>query len=137
MKQEHGFTLIELTIVLAIVGIITAWALRGSGDSAGIYGYLNSKDVSGRLESVTSAMPAGSIVGNNYNANVFQAGVVIKEADGSLISFSTQDRQWASFEGNKAQGKCVTARIFPYAPWELSKAKTYHAGRLLSVKECT
>lgn len=134
-KHSNGFTLIELMIVIAILGILSAVLLSGTGGGVGLYGYIKAKDVSGRLESVTSAMPDGAIVGSGL-APVFQASVLLKQPDGSLLSFSTDDRQWASLIGEKAKGKCVDVRIFPYAPWKLSKAGTFHGGRILVVKEC-
>ncbi len=134
-KDNSGFTLIELLIVLAILGILASVFLGGSTGGVGIYGYIKSQDVSGRLESVSSAMPEGAIVGG-YSAPVFQASVLLKQPDGTQLSFSTDDRQWASFLGEKAKGKCVQARIFPYAPWALSKAGTFHSGRLLAVRDC-
>jgi prepilin-type N-terminal cleavage/methylation domain-containing protein len=136
MKRKNGFTLIELLIVLAIFFILAVIIGGGARDSVGVYGYFYSKDVSGHLESVTSAMPSGSIVGTNFGTPVFQASIVIKDNNGVYVTFSTEDRQWASFVGDRAIKKCVKARIFPYAPWRFSKAGTYHSGRLLSVKDC-
>jgi prepilin-type N-terminal cleavage/methylation domain-containing protein len=136
MKHRGGFTLIELMIVVSIVGILLIILASSIGGGVGLYGYFKSQDVNGRLESVASAMPAGSIVGPGATQPVFQAAVVIKRDDASYITFSTDDRQWAPFIGDKAQGKCVNARIYPYAPWALSKAGTYYGGRLLSVSDC-
>ena len=134
-KHSFGLTLIELMIVTAIIGIVAAVLLSGTGGGVGLYGYMKSKDVSGQLESVTSAMPDGAIV-QSGEAPVFQASVLLIQPDGSLLLFSTDDRQWASLIGEKAKGKCFDVRVFPYAPWQLSKAGTFHGGRILSVKEC-
>lgn len=105
------FSLIELMIGLAIVGILSSMVVGLFGGPSVIYGYFKSKDVSGQLESVASAMPAGSLVGAVPGTPVFQASVVIKQGDGSLVTFSTDDRQWAAFVGDAAKGKCATARI--------------------------
>lgn len=134
MKNNGGFTLLQLLFVIAIIGIITASISTISLNGVNLYSWYYSKDISGKLDSVTSAMPPGGIV--NTTSSVFQAGVVIKQSDGSYITFTTDDRQWAAFIGDKVNGKCVTARVYPYAPWELSKAGTYYAGRLLNTSDC-
>lgn len=127
--NHNGLTLIELLIVMSTISILAAIGLGSDG-------YFNSKDVAGHLESVTPATPSGSIVSVGTGAPVFQANVAIKQDNGMYIYFSTEDRQWASFEGDKAKGKCVKAKIYPYAPWQFSKAGIYHRGRLLSVNDC-
>lgn len=129
------FSLIEVMIVLAIIGIGASVMMSFFGRPSVIYDYLKSQDVSGRLESVSSAMPAGVLVGGVPGTAVIQASIVIKQNDGTLATFSTDDRQWAAFAGDAAKGKYTTARIHPYAPWEFGKAGTYHNGRLLLIKE--
>lgn len=133
--RQSGFTLVELLIVITIISFLLAVLASSNFGPSVLYGYMKSKEVEGRLESVTSAMPEGALV-SSTQGSIFQASVMIKLADGQFTTFSTDDRQWVSLLGDKASGKCVTAKIFPYAPWQLSKAGTYYGGRLLAVKNC-
>lgn len=127
--KKNGFTLIELLIVLVIVGIL-ALLIGSTG-----YGYFFSKKVSGELVSVSSAAPDGGMVIGNNTKVAFSSAVMLKQKDGAYVTFSTEDRQWATLRDPKLAGKCVTAKIYPYAPWEFGKSDTYHNGRLLSVAD--
>lgn len=134
-RHQSGFTLIELMIVMAIVGILLSIFASSRYGPSTLYGYMYSKDVTGQVESVTSAMPEGALVSSTQES-IFQASVMIKLSNGEFTTFSTDDRQWASLLGAKANGKCVSAKVFPYAPWQIDKAGTYYGGRLLNVKNC-
>jgi hypothetical protein len=96
------------------------------------YPYVFSREVTGTLESMEAALPNGTIV-TNSSTTAFSAGVMIRDADGSYITFSTEDRQWATLRDK--QGLCVTARIFPYGWWNFSRAGTYYNGRLIRVSD--
>lgn len=130
MKKVTGFTLIELIIVLVIIGTIVSVV------GVNFYGYIFSEEVSGRLESVETAMPEGAIVSTTTGSQVFSAAVSIRQDTGEYVTFSTEDRQWAAYRGEKTAGKCATAKVFPYAPWSISKAGTFYNGRLLKVWDC-
>jgi len=132
-KNVKGFTLIELLIIIAIVGILAAIVLP----SFNIYGFMYSEEYTGELQSVNSAIPnGGAVMMSGVNSAIFSSAVMVKlKESGELLTFSTEDRQWATLVGEEHKGKCVTFRVFPYAPWNLSNAGTYHNGRLLSVKD--
>jgi len=128
-KVMNGFTLIELMIVVAIIAILAGGLLNVG--SVGIYGFMNSKHVTGDIVSVTSAIPEnGMVVGNG--TSIFSAAVMLKSKNGEYVSFSSDDRQWATLRSKEFVGTCVTATVYPYAPWNLSKAGTLHGGRLMS-----
>lgn len=127
--RNKGFTLIELIIAVVIVGIVVA-VIGGN-----FYGYIFSEKVTGELVSVTSAAPdGGMVVGNNTKA-AFSSAVMLKQKGGAYVTFSTEDRQWASLRDPKFAGKCITAKVFPYAPWNFGKSGTYYNGRLLTVAD--
>ncbi|MCB9815844.1 prepilin-type N-terminal cleavage/methylation domain-containing protein [Candidatus Nomurabacteria bacterium] len=132
-NKHKGFTLIELMIVVAILGILVA-ILAGVG-GAGLYGWAFSEEKSGQLQSVESAIPEGGLIAATGSA-VFSAAVSMKLEDQSYLTFSTDDRQWAVYRGDKARGKCATVKVYPYAPWNISKGGTFHNGRLLKVWDC-
>ena len=130
--QCKGFTVIELLITMAIIALVVS-LIAGTG-GGGIYGYIFSKEKTGRLASVEPAIPDGGFIANAGSA-VFSVAVSMKLVDGSYLTFSSDDRQWAVYRGN-VYGKCATVKVFPYAPWNLSKSGTFHNGRLLKVWDC-
>ncbi len=120
-------------VVIAIIGIIATIFMPSSGTTSsdvGLYGYLRSKDITGNIVSVTSAMPEnGAVIAKGPIA--FKVAVLIQTKDGEMISFSSDDSQWASLRGDQHVGKCVTATVYPYPPWNLGKAGTLHSGRMI------
>lgn len=134
LKRQKGLTLIELMIILAMI-VILGSILAGAG-GAGLYGWAYSEEKSGQLQSVESAIPEGGLIAGSGNA-IFSAAVSMKLEDQSYLTFSTDDRQWAVYRGEKARGKCATVKVYPYAPWNISKGGTFHNGRLLKVWDCS
>ncbi len=137
MRREKGLTVMELLQGIfwgSVAIILLSWLLM-SFTSVGLYGWFFAKDLDGRLVSVDYAMPDGVVVGGR-ETSIFQASVIMETKDGSYQTFSTDDRQWASLLGDKAAGKCASVRIYPYAPWAISKSGTYHGGRLLAIRDC-
>lgn len=65
-------------------------------------------------------------------AQVFSFAVAIRDADGEIVTASSEDRQWAVVE----KDQCAEAKYFPYPPWELEKAGTYFGARLLKLYDC-
>jgi hypothetical protein len=63
---------------------------------------------------------------------IFSYAVAIRDSRGEIHTASTEDRQWAVAQ----KGQCVEAKYFPYPPWQLDKAGTYHSARLLRLYEC-
>ncbi|MES2606514.1 MAG: hypothetical protein V4603_16385 [Pseudomonadota bacterium] len=99
------------------------------------YPYVFSREITGTLESMEAALPNGAVI-TNASSSAFSAGVMIKNAEGVYITFSTEDRQWATLRDKI--GVCVTARIFPYGWWNFSRSGTYYNGRLIGVSDqCT
>lgn len=96
------------------------------------YPYLFAREIIGTLESVETALPGGTIVTSADRA-AFSAGVMVRERDGNYVTFSTEDRQWATLRDKP--GLCVRARIFPYGWWNLSRSGTWYNGRLLDVSD--
>lgn len=96
------------------------------------YPYLFAREIVGTLESVETALPGGTIVTNSSTA-AFSAGVMVRDQDGNYVTFSTEDRQWATLRDRK--GLCVRAKIFPYGWWNLARAGTWYNGRLLDVRD--
>ena len=66
------------------------------------------------------------------NAQIFSFAVAIKDANGDILTASSEDRQWAVVE----KGKCAEAVFFPYPPWILDKAGTFFGARLYRLYEC-
>ena len=97
------------------------------------YPYLFAKDVKGRIVKVERVIQPSTIVGGNVpSSQIFSFAVAIQDEKGEIHTASSEDRQWAVAE----TGKCAEARFYPYAPWELDRAGTYHGARLLKLHDC-
>lgn len=99
------------------------------------YSWIFSKTIRGevlRNERVTN--PTAIFGGRAATPEVMHSFTVLirDEKTGEMHTASSEDRQWAVV----AAGYCVSARFFPYPPWELEKGGTYGNARLEAVYDC-
>jgi len=111
-----------VVLVLAVGGITT------------FYSFLFSTKVHGELLSIEKVGGANNLVSSDKSI-AFSYAVAIKDESGKIYTASTEDRQWAALEKLAASHYCVDARLYPYAPWNMLKAGTFHDARLLGVTE--
>jgi hypothetical protein len=99
------------------------------------YTYIFARTVSGVVENVDRVSNNMAIIGTQgmpAKELVFSFAVAIKQADGEIVTASSEDRQWAVVE----KGKCAEAKFYPYPPWELDKSGTFHNARLIKLYDC-
>lgn len=118
-----GFSLMPIIVVamIAIVGLGIVGGIAGN-----IYGFVNAKQVTGIVESVDNLTPQGVFRSGDGEIK-YSFAVSIETDDGIIFNFSAEDRQWGAVK----VGDKITAKAFPYAPWNFFKAGTYHGGRLI------
>ena len=100
------------------------------------YSYIFSRKVIGvitAVEKVSTPMAMVTVGGGDPSPQIFSYAVGIKDqTSGEIITSSTEDRQWTVAH----PGQCVEARLYPYPPWQMDKAGTYHNARLLKLTDC-
>jgi len=100
------------------------------------YQYLFSKRVVGEIVALQRVSPESAVILSGSDAQthsqLFSYAVAIKRADGEMVTASTEDRQWAVAK----IGICAEAKFYPYPPWDLEKAGTYHGARLVRLFDC-
>lgn len=114
----------RLIIVLALLGL--GFLILNN------YSYVFSRHVNGevvRVERVTQPAVFGTATSA---AQLYSFAIAVKEANGEIVTSSSEDRQWAVVE----KGFCIEARFYPYPPWDLDKGGTYFNARLLKMMEC-
>ena len=112
-------------IVVALSGVIVF----------NYYSFLFAKVVVGEVIKVERVNTAEAILMGSRNVpeqQLFSFAVAIKDSKGEIHVASSEDRQWAVVQA----GHCVEARFFPYEPWQLEKAGTYHGARLERLFDC-
>lgn len=98
------------------------------------YHVIFAKTVIGRIENVARVTELTAIIGSRPipENQIYSFSVSIKQPDGELLTATTEDRQWAVAKS----GLCAKAKYFPYPPWNLDKAGTYHSARLEALVDC-
>jgi hypothetical protein len=99
------------------------------------YEYIFAKNVEGELVEVARVTQATAIIGSDQplsTAQMYSYAISIEDSTGHIYTASSEDRQWAA----APKGYCAKVRLFPYPPWDLSKADTYHNARLIELINC-
>lgn len=120
--------LIYSLIVLVVLGL-AAFVLVTQ------YSFIFSHDVDGQvigIERVTDPNTVFNMGTAIPNEQLYSFAVAIKAHTGEIYSSSSEDRQWAVVQ----KDMCVSARFYPYPPWNLAKSGTYHNARLTRIQDC-
>jgi hypothetical protein len=123
MKKTLWLTITVLFLLLFLVGVFA------------FYPYIFDKNVYGEMLSVEKVGPQTVISDNAKQASslAFSYAIAIKEQKtGEIFTASSEDRQFAAI----SKGYCARVRLYPYPPWNMAKAGTYHDARLLKMSEC-
>ncbi len=115
-------------LVLLLVLVAAGWLVIE------YYSFIFSKKVRGVVVDVERVVEPTALIGRGLPAEqVFSYAIMLRTEDGTIYSSSSEDRQWAVVK----KDYCVEARLYPYPPWDLEKANTYHNARLLKVVDCS
>lgn len=100
------------------------------------YPYIFAKSVRGHILKVERVNQTEAIIANGNpipSQQLFSFAVSILDSSGEIHTASSEDRQWAVAQA----GQCVEAKFFPYPPWNLEKANTFHGARLERLYDCS
>ena len=120
--------------------IIAILVLLGVLGSAGFicikfYEFVFAKTISGEIVKVERVSQNNTVIASGRavpDEQLFSYGVAIRGENGEIHTASSEDRQWSVVQ----TGQCAEARFFPYPPWDLQDAGTYHNARLLRLFDC-
>lgn len=100
------------------------------------YEYIFARNIQGTVIGMERVTQPSAIIGsrNPIDPNLlYSFAVAIKDTKtGEIFTASSEDRQWAVVQ----KGQCAKAKFFPYPPWNLDRADTYHNARLIQLYEC-
>lgn len=119
-----------LVITLVFLGILGAFVY--------LYPYIFSRTVQGEVLTVervnlnVALMQGAGGANEKLSSELYSFAIAIKEKSGEIVTSSAEDRQWAAVQS----GQCAVAKYYPYPPWVLDKAGTYHKARLLKLFDC-
>lgn len=132
MKEKISSFLRKFTRWLVAVILL----LGGAITIVKFYPYIFSKTIHGEIVKVERVNRPDTVIstggGSLSKEQMFSFAIAIKDETGAIHTASSEDRQWAVAEA----GKCAEAKIFPYPPWELDRAGTYHGARLIKYNDC-
>ena len=119
------------------IALLIAVVLLGSAAFVCIkfYEFVFAKTITGEILKVERVNQNQSMItsGRPIPAEqLFSFGVAIRSMGGEIHTASSEDRQWSVAQA----GQCVEARFFPYPPWDLEAAGTYHNARLIRLFDC-
>ena len=98
------------------------------------YSYIHQRTVVGPVDGVHQLFENVTLLAGSRNPSpqIYSAAVAVRDTQSSeIVTGSTEDRQW----GVVKEGQCVEAVFFPYPPWNLQKAGTYHNARIVKLYE--
>lgn len=119
---------IALLIAVAVLGSAAFVCIR-------FYEFVFAKTITGEILKVERVNQNQSMITSGRAVpaeQLFSFGVAIRDIKSEIHTASSEDRQWSVAQ----PGQCVEARFFPYPPWDLEAAGTYHNARLIRLFDC-
>jgi hypothetical protein len=118
-----------LYIVILILFVISAGYICIT-----YYSYIFARHVKGEIVAVEKINENTAIIAGRTvdPSQLFSFAVAIRDKDGEIVTSSSEDRQWAVAQ----KGQCAEVKFYPYPPWDLGKAGTYHNARLQRLFDC-
>lgn len=122
---------------MALSGVLVLVLILAGFTFVNFYSYIFSRRVVGVIEKVERvqlnvALMQTSESPGQINPSLYSFAVAIREKSGEIVTASAEDRQWAVAQA----GQCAEAVYYPYPPWDLKKANTYHGARLEKLFDC-
>ena len=116
-----------LLVIAIVIGVLAFLATN--------YEFVFRKTVTGQITGIDRVSQPTAILGSGAATPdvLFSFAVAIKDKKGEFFTASTEDRQWAVVK----QGDCAEVIFYPYPPWDLAKADTYHNARLKKLISCS
>lgn len=120
-----------------ILLVVVLFLVAGSYVFYHYYDFLFASEIKGVVVNVDRVTQPQAIITGGGNgaippAQLYSFAVAIRDEKGEIHTASSEDRQWAVVQS----GQCAEAKFFPYPPWQLDRAGTYHGARLLRLFEC-
>jgi hypothetical protein len=119
---------IALLITVAVLGLAAFVCIK-------FYEFIFAKTVEGEIVKVERVNQNQALIAGGRSVpaeQLFSFGVAIRGEKGEIHTASSEDRQWSVAQ----PGQCAQARFFPYPPWDLQAAGTFHNARLLKLYDC-